>query len=136
MCATHLGHADWQASDLAFSAFVPSGNGSAFADMTGEAAEAEFVTGDAEISPGKRSCVTGIRPIVETQSAAITTRVRSRATYGGAISTTTPTTAGADRFCPHKVDDWLHSVGMTIPAGEGWDNAIGVQVRAVQTGRR
>lgn len=153
MSAYTLGSSEWKAKDLSFAAFIPGGQttsfssgfstgfafgatGSAFANMTGATAEANLVTGDTQIEPGYRSRVTGAWPIVQTQDTTLTTKIRSRATQGGAISTTTATTKAADGFCPHNVDNWIHSVRTTIPAGITWDHASGVQVRAVRSGRR
>lgn len=88
------------------------------------------------IEPGYRSEVTGAWPIVESASDAIQTAIRSRSVQGGTVSTSTPRTRAVDGFCPHKVDNWMHSVRTTIPSGVNWDNAQGVMVRAQRTGRR
>lgn len=136
MTAYTLGSSEWKARSLSFAAYVPGGSGSVFAEFSGAAANASFVTADAQIEAGYRSRLTGAWPVVETQTAAITTRVRTKDTQGGSIASTADKLRAADGFCPHNVDGWLHSVRIDIPAGEVWDNASGLQVRAVRTGRR
>lgn len=136
MSAFTLGSSEWLAKDLSFAAFIPSGNGSTLAEFSGTSAQAQIVTGESMAAPGRRATVTGAWPIVETTASTITTSIRTRDQHGGAVRTTTPTVKGADGFCPHKVDGWLHSVRMTIPEGVTWQNASGVQVRAQPTGRR
>jgi len=131
-----LGAQEWKAQGLSFAAYVPSGNGSDFATMNANNLAAEIVTGDASLLPGYRSEVSGVWPIIEAQMSGVMTSVRSKGFEGGAISTTAPTVRGVDGFCPHKADNWLHSVRMTIPANSAWNNAMGVRVRVKKTGRR
>lgn len=135
MSAFTLGSEEFKAKDLSFGAFISSGNGSDFAELDGDPVQATFATGFAQIAPGYRSEVSGVWPMVET-TGAVQTSVRSRSQQGGAIAVTSATQKGADGFCPHKADNWLHSVRMTLPAGVSWDKAQGVQVRAKRTGRR
>lgn len=131
-----LGSQEFKARDLVFGSFIQNGAGSEFALFTGDSVAAAFQTGDTMIAPGYRSEVTGIWPVVETVSNLVTTRVRSREQHGGADRFTSPTTRGADGYCPQKIDGWLHAAEMTIPAGVSWNNAQGVIPRAKRTGRR
>lgn len=136
MSAYTLGYSEWQAKDLGFAAYIESGNGSDFATMDGAALAASFLTGDAMLAPGRRSEVLGVWPGVASESAAITTRIRTRSRHGGAAALSTAASIGADGFCPHKVDGWLHAVRMDIPASAVWDNATNLIVRVRQGGKR
>jgi hypothetical protein len=131
-----LGEKSFRARDLGFAAYVEDGNGSDFARLDGTSVAATFLTGDAQLRPGRRSRVTGVWPGVETEGTTITTRIRSRSKQGGMINLSAATTAGVDGFCPHNVDDWLHAVREDIPAGLDWAKATHVQARVMATGRR
>lgn len=131
-----LGSQEWKARDLVFGGFIESGAGSEFALFSGDAVAATFLTGETQIAPGSRSEVSGIWPVLETTSAQVMTRVRTRNQQGGADTYTPATTRAADGFCPHKVDGWIHAAEVVIPEGTNWDNAQGVIIRAKRTGRR
>lgn len=131
-----LGSQEWKARDLVFGGFIESGSGSEFALFTGDTVAATFLTGDTQIEPGWRSEVSGVWPVLETTSGQVKTRVRTRSQQGGADTYTAATMKGADGFCPHKVDGWIHAAEVVVPATTVWNNAQGVIVRAKRTGRR
>lgn len=136
MSAYTLGAAEWRAKDLSFAAYIESGSGSDFATLDGTARAASFLTGESMITPGRRSRITGVWPGLETISALVTTQVRSRAQEGGTTSVTASTVRGADGFCPHNVDNWIHAARVDVPAGTDWTNATHVIVRAKASGLR
>lgn len=136
MSAYEIGTLEWQAKSRLFAAFKENVSVSEYALFNGDALEATFTTGDYSVAPGRRSMVTGLRPIVELESGTISTEVLTRSSQGGLQTATTSTTPGADGFCPHHVDAWFHSFRTTIAAGAVWDKAKGLWVRAKGTGRR
>lgn len=136
LSAFQLGNLDWQGTSNNLGAFIASGAGSAYSSFTGSSAEAEFVTGDFAVTPGRRTLVDGVMPIVEMTSGTPTTAIRSRALQGNTVSSTPSRAQGADGYCPHHVDNWFHSVRTVIPAGSVWENARGLWVRGKATGRR
>lgn len=136
MSAYEIGTLEWQAKSRLFAAFIPNAGNSDFSRFTGGAREAEFITGDYSVLPGRRSLVDGLRPIVEMQSGTVTTQVLSRTSQGAAQSTSTETSPGADGYAPAHTDDWFHAFRVKIAANSVWDKAKGLWVRAKRTGRR
>jgi len=136
MSAFTLGTSAWQGKSLVAAAYITSGSGSDKATLDGPNLAASFLTADAQITPGYRSEILGVWPGVESNDAAITTSIRSRARQGGIVSQSAAAGIGADGFCPHKVEGALHAISMNIPASSTWDNASNLIVRARRSGKR
>jgi hypothetical protein len=102
--------------------------------LTGDALECTIETSEARINPKGRTHVAGV--YVETDALNYTTTLSSRnlpsdaLLVSGARSPNSLTGA-----CDFSVDSRYHRATVTIPAGEEWTEALGVQVEFTPTGR-
>lgn len=94
--------------------------------FSGANLEATMETGDTQLTPGGRSLLKGLRPIVEgtTVSPALTVGKRNHlnepVTYGSSIA------VNAYGICNARVNGRYHRARITIPAGSLWNFARGV----------
>ena len=105
--------------------------------FTGAAKAATIETGDAQLAPGRKSLLRGMRPMVEGSDAtpAITIGKRNRlqdsVSYGSAVD------AQTNGYCPLRVNARYHRARLTIPAASSWTFARGVDdVRFTAMGQR
>lgn len=84
--------------------------------FSGPPQEATLETADFELSPGRRSFVTGVRPAVDTDNVFIS--LGTRQLQSGTKSYTAETQPNARTgLCPFRSDSRYHSVKLRIPAG-------------------
>ena len=105
-------------------------------EFTGTALEATLETGEFQLTPGRRSFVSGVRVISENETAGeVQVSVKYRNTPG---ATKTATTATAEHviigYTPVNVDARFFSIEVTQPAGTAWDKASALEVDAIRSG--
>lgn len=136
MSAYEIGTAEWKAQNRILGCFVDGGSTSAFGTFAGSNAEAMLSSGDYALIPGRRTRVTGLRPIVEMASGTLYGRDCTRTLQGGAYSAPAWATQADDGFCPANADNWFHSFRIKVASGAVWDKASGVWVKAMASGAR
>lgn len=118
-------------------AWCASGSNSELCFYNGDNLNAFLVTGDFQPAPGRRSMVTGARPLCENISGTSTVAIGGRSqTPGAPITFTGKTAAGADGFSPQRLDAAFFRVQHVEPPSAQWDKASGVQVRFRVSGAR
>lgn len=123
---------EFKAKDRVFAGII---NGE-LVNMTGEALQAEWETGDFQPVTGYRACTDAAYALVENQDASTEFSIGSRGVFkGGAIDWTPWYAVGAAGFAPVIKDGRYLRSRMRIPAGDVWDKAIGMQVEFKVTGR-
>ena len=89
-------------------------------------------TGEAEVFEGRRSIVVNTRPLVDTTAAQVA--IGSRVRLGDSVSYNAATSQETNGDCPQRADNRYHRARVTIPAGEAWTEAQGVDFEAVDGG--
>lgn len=87
---------------------------------------ATIETGDAQLSPGKRSLFRGLRPMIEGISASPSLVVGSRNSLAEPITYSAPIAVNAYGVCNARVNARYHRARITIPAANQWTFARGV----------
>lgn len=93
--------------------------------MTGDALEAIIETGEAQITPGKRSFVTEIWPYVD--GGTVTVELGTRNKTGDDVTWSSSSSVNNVGFAPFRSDARFHRARITIAAGGLWTHAQGVQ---------
>jgi len=83
-------------------------------------------TGDNQLTPGRRSLLLGMRPIVEGSSVAPSITIGKRNNLYDAVSYGSAKAVNAYGMCTSRVNGRYHRARLTIPAGSLWDYARGV----------
>jgi len=99
----------------------------------GDTLAATIETGEIEPSPGRRSTVTMVRPIVDGTS---TARVTSRARAADSGSSTSYASLQTNGDIPIRSSGRYHKVGVLIAAAASWNDAQGVDLIAISAGNR
>jgi|TARA_Y100001973_G_scaffold74954_1_gene109488 hypothetical protein len=99
----------------------------------GDTLAATIETGEIEPSPGRRSTVTMVRPIVDGTS---TARVTSRARAADSGTSTSYASLQTNGDIPVRSSGRYHKVGVAIAAAASWNDAQGVDLIAVSAGNR
>jgi hypothetical protein len=116
---------------LFLAAFTP---GHELGFFNGAALAATVDTGEMQITPGRRSLVTGVRPLVDGAGASIALGTRNRLSDAVAWG---PTAAMNDNgLCPARKDARFHRARIAIAAGEGWSHLLGVEPESKASGMR
>lgn len=108
---------------LLLSAFDTS-NRQGFFSGTNLAATIE--TGDSQLTPGGRTLLRGLRPIVEGSSVTPSLTVGWRNSLGSGLTYGSAIPVNAYGFCNARVNARYHRARITIPAGSQWSFARGV----------
>lgn len=93
--------------------------------FSGDAIAAQFKTGTLELSPGQRSFVRSIRPVVEYVSTKPTVKVNYRDDPGTVETSTAAIALTVANFAPCNVDGRYFSVTIDHAAADVWDKAHG-----------
>lgn len=116
-------------------AWVDDDGDSTLATFSATPLRADFETGDFQPIKGKRSFVTGLRPLVENMNQSTTAAVIEKSPVPGAPRSLTPFSAQElDGFCPQLVEGAFMGAAVRVPAGASWGRANGVQIRADEAG--
>ncbi len=94
--------------------------------FTGTPLEATIETGDTQLSPGRKSLFRGLRPMIEGMSVTPILTVGSRDHLSSSVTFGAPIPANSTGFCPARVNGRYHRARITIPAGNEWRFARGV----------
>lgn len=105
-----------------------------FANFGGSTMQAILDTTEGQITKGGRALVTEVWPQIDGAPDQVTISVGYRNRPNDAVSWTTATVQNAVGFCPARVDSRLFRARITVPAGQTWDHALGVNVTAKQSG--
>lgn len=105
--------------------------------FSGDNLAATIETGDAQLTPGRKSLLRSLRPMVEGSMVTPTVTVRSRNRLQDSYTDATPIAANANGVCPVRVNARYHRMKMTIPASSSWNFARGVDdINFTATGTR
>jgi hypothetical protein len=108
---------------LLFSAFDTSHRYGVF---SGSALEATVETGDSQLTPGNRSMLRGLRPMVEGTSVTPSLTVGYRNHLTQSVTYGSPVPVNTYGFCNVRVNARYHRAKITLPASSQWTFARGV----------
>lgn len=131
-----VGNEDWKGKDVLLGAWYNDGGTFRLGRFSGSSLQSQFETGLMQVSPGRRSTVTGVTPVIENQSMNTTTQIVGFGSFTDVERVSTSTVVGVDGFCPHLFNSRYISVRMTVPAGAVWDKASALIIRAREGGGR
>jgi hypothetical protein len=94
--------------------------------FSGSALAATMETGDNQLTPGRRSLLRGLRPMVEGTSVTPSLTVGSRDHLTESVTYGSPTAANTYGFCNARVQARYHRARITLPASSTWKFARGV----------
>jgi hypothetical protein len=94
--------------------------------FSGSNLAATVETGDTQLTPGRKSLLRSLRPMVEGNGVVPSITIRSRNRLQDAHTDATPVAANANGVCPVRVNARYHRAKMTIPAASSWNFATGV----------
>lgn len=98
-------------------------------------ATATFATGEAQIFPGRRGFVTGVRPLIQgNASTSITTEIAGRDKLTDSISYAAAVATNSNGFSPQRVNARYHRVRLNVSGG--FERAIGFDLDARPEGTR
>jgi hypothetical protein len=104
---------------------------------SGNNLEAKIETGCNQLTPGGRTLVRGLRPMVEGTSVTPSLEVGYRNHLDEAVSYTSPKAANTYGFCNARINARYHRARITLPANSAWDFARGVDdIKFSTMGRR
>jgi hypothetical protein len=102
--------------------------------FSGPALPATVETGDFDSGEGRRTYVSGIRPIVDTE--AVTAAVGYRESHAQPLTFTSPSPPAPDGFCPQRLTARFPRARISIAAAAPWSHLSGYEVRLQQEGVR
>ena len=106
-------------------------------EFSGTNREAILETAEFQPEPGIRSFISEVWPIVDDASAAVTAQIAMRPQrIGDTLAYSTASQRGSSGFCPVRASGRFGRARITIPAGEQWTHAEGVQVKFRAEGKR
>lgn len=94
--------------------------------FSGLSLEAIIETNDVQITPGRRTMTRGFRPMVEARFVTPTISVGYRNSLDGSVTWTPEVAVNSQGYCPVRTNARYHRVRMTIPAGDDWTLARGI----------
>lgn len=104
---------------------------------TGVNLAATIETGDTQLTPGSKSLLRSVRPMVEGSSVTPSVTVKSRNRLQDSHTTGSAVAANANGVCPLRVNARYHRAKMTIPAADTWDFATGLDdIKFTAMGKR
>lgn len=103
--------------------------------FNGDNLEATVDTGEAQLSQGQRSLVTGATPIVD-GAAAPSVTLGTRDNLGSSVAWGSPQGADEDGFCEFLKDARYHRFRITVAAGTDWNHIIGIEPEFKPSGER
>jgi hypothetical protein len=128
------GSADYLTNELVVCAFNTSHKLGYF---DGANLAATIETTEAQIFPGRRAFVNGIRPIVDGGSdSEINVQLATRSAPNDAVTFMGTAVMGPSGLCSVRSSGRFHRARVNIAAGASWTHATGVDVEAVPEGKR
>lgn len=104
--------------------------------FTGTNLQATIDTQEVNIFPGKRGYVKRVWPLIEGTSVSPTVTPITRNLQHEATTTGTAVSVNSSGYAPMRSNARYQRARVIIPAGDTWTHAHGVEVEAVQAGRR
>lgn len=123
--------AKWQGGSLRFGAFDMDNK---LAFFTGSNLAATIDTKETQLTPGRRSHVSSLRPLVD--GGALTCQIGGRDLLTAANSFDTAASLNAIGECSVRNDNRYHRVRTSIAAGGTWTHAQGISITASPLGRK
>lgn len=102
--------------------------------FSGPALAAIVETGDLDSGEGRRTYVSGIRPIVDAD--AVTAALGYRESVAQPVAFTAATSPAPDGFCPHRLATRFPRARISIDSGASWSHLSGYEVRLRHEGVR
>jgi hypothetical protein len=106
-----------------------------YGTFSGGALPATLTTGDYQSSPGSRSFVTSVRPIVDSSGVTIAVGERDQTT-ANVVMWKDPVSLNRAGTTPQRNDGRYLRYKLEIPANDSWNRAVGLEVELKGTGRR
>lgn len=106
-----------------------------YGTFSGPYLSATLTTGDFQSAPGKRSFVTGVRPLIDCATATVAVGEREQDS-NDAVVFNTATALGVDGVCPARFDGRYIRYKVQTPNEAVWTRATGIEVGLRATGRR
>lgn len=94
--------------------------------FSGASLAATIETADNQLTPGRRSLLLGVRPIVEGSSVTPSITIGKRNHLYDAITYNSPKVVNAYGMCTTRVNGRYHRARLTIPSGSQWTMARGI----------
>jgi len=91
-------------------------------------------TGEAQLTQGRRSLVTGVRPLVDGASASVALGTRNL--LSDSVSFGTATAMNSNGLCPARKDGRFHRARITVAAGENYSHILGIDPEFKASGTR
>lgn len=99
--------------------------------------EARVEMGDAQMTPGRKTMIRGVRPIIEGNMVTPSIRVGYRNRMQDVLQWSADVDANALGFCPVRSNARYQRVRVTVPAGSSWDIMRGLdEIKASPMGAR
>jgi len=87
---------------------------------------ATIETGDTQLTPGRKSLLRSLRPMIDGNTVNTTNTVRSRDNLDDTYTDAMPVTVNSIGTCPVRVNARYHRARLTIPAAANWNFAMGL----------
>jgi hypothetical protein len=107
----------------------------AYGTFNGANLAATLTTGDFQSAPGRRTFVTGIRPLVDCATVTVAVGEREQSS-SDAVAFNPAMMPGVDGMCPARFDGRYMRYRAQTPAAANWSRATGIEVRLQSTGLR
>jgi len=95
---------------------------------TGSYKQAEFITGEAQLTPGRRTWITSSAPLVEGSSSSIEVSVGQRETLTDTVAYTTASTRNAIGRCPLRANGRYQRVRLAVTGGFSQVQGIDLEI--------
>lgn len=106
-----------------------------YGTFSGTALASTIVTGDLQASPGQRSFVAGVRPLIDAAGVTVAVGEREQATKDTVVWN--PATAlGVSGVCPQRFDGRFLRYRQLTVAGETWTRSSGLEIDVQGSGER
>ena len=103
-------------------------------EFSGPALRVVFETAEYQPQVGRLSFIRAVKPLIDTQGPTVTTEISGRLRPGIPIAYGPPQPQENLGFCPVASEAEFHTIRISIPAGEIWSKAQGIQVDLEITG--
>jgi len=110
-------------------------NTNTYGTFSGGNLPASLATGDYQSSPGQRTFVTAVRPIVDSGNVTVAVGERDQTT-ANIVTWKDPVGLNSAGSCPQRNDGRYIRYRMQMPANDTWSRAVGIEVAIKATGRR
>lgn len=94
--------------------------------FTGAYLAATIETGDAQLTPGRKSLLRSLRPLLEGTSVTITVTIKSRNRLQDSHTSASAVAVNANGVCPVRVNARYHRAIVNTAANDNWGHANGI----------